>query len=215
MRFRLSNGDSISARQAWHDAFITGVGAIDIQESINSFNVQFSAKGSDGCTMDHCDKGKIQQVINTLRAEHNVAWAWGMMAYAPDGTENNKMLRNTLFPFLLSSVTSKKFNAYLSPVAGKLAYIAMADSAIEARSGARTKRRWQEMAHILKCSVDEYEKNWVGIFLKMKDALKDLDGVALPPIAHAVGLINDKADGDKDAVDDLAEFLQTPSACGM
>jgi hypothetical protein len=212
MKFTLSSGFAISARHAWHDAFLTGVGAIDIQEAINSFNVQFSSKGSDGCTMDHCDKGKIQQIINTVRTENPVAWAWGMLAYAPEGTENAKMLRNILFPFLMDSVTNKKFNAYQSIEAGKLAYIAMADSCVEARSMQRTKRRWQEMSLILRCTVDDYEHKWVGMFIKMKDALKDLDAIALPPVAHVIGLINDKASDEPFAALDLAEILKTPEA---
>ena len=211
MKFTLSNGYAISARQAWHDAFVTGVGAIDIKEAINLRGVQFTSKGSDGCTMDHCDKGKIQQIVNTIRTESPTAWAWGMMAYAPDGTENNKMLRNMLFPFLLDSVTNKKFNAYQSQEAGKLAYVAMADSCIEARSMQRTKRKWQEMSSLLRCTVEDYEHKWVGMFIKMKDALKDLDAIALPPVARVIGLINDKADGEEFAAEDLADFLRTPA----
>jgi hypothetical protein len=209
MKFKLSNGDAVSARQAWHDAFVTGVGAIDICDAVNSYNVQYTAKGSDNCTMDHCDKGKIQQVVNNLRHENNVAWAWGMMAYAPEGIENAKTLRNILFPFLMNFITNKKFNAFQSIEAGKLAYIAMGDSCIEARTMQRTKRKWQEMSNILRCTVDDYEHKWVGMFIKMKDALKDLDGIALPPVAYAIGLINDKSYGDLNAVEDLADLLKT------
>lgn len=206
MRFTLSNGDAISARQAWHEAFMTGVSAMDPKEAINNFNVQFSSKGSDNCTMDHCDKGKIQQVIYKLQIQKPLAWAWGMHAYSPTGTINQSILTNALFPYVMNSISTDKFNPFQHPEAGILAFVAIQDSAIETRSGLRASRK---VASLIKCPPEIYKKKWARRFRKMKDCLKDLDGDCLPPVAHVVGLLNDKAIGSYSAIADLARMLKT------
>lgn len=214
MKFTLKDGDPISARQAWHDSFVTGVSAIDARDAINNHNVQFSAKGSDGCTMDHCDKGKIQQVIFKISVSHPVAHAWGMIAYAPEGIENTTKLRNILFPYIMDSISNDKFNAFQSPIAGRIAFIAIQDAAVEARTNQRTKRRWTEMSSALGVTPTEYEKVWLNRFIKAKDALKDLDAICLPPVAHLVHLLVKKAESGPsellDIVEDIARFIKTP-----
>lgn len=210
MKFELSSGIAIGARQAWHDAFDADVKAIDICEIANSFGVQFSAKGGDGKTMDHCDKGKIQQIVHKVKVENTVAWAWGMLAYAPEGTENMSLLRNILLDYAFKAVQSEKLNPYLTSQCGHLAFIAIADAAVEARTGTRLRRKRADMAGLLKCSVEEYLSKWVPVFFKMKDALKDLDAIALPPVADVIWLIVDKAGGDVNATADLMRALKAP-----
>lgn len=214
MRFIKDCGFGMSARQAIHDAFDPCIRSIDIRDAINSFGVQHTAKGSDNCTMDHCDKGKIQQVVYALKLSDPAAWAWAMYAHAPEGVENVKLLRNALFEYVMKGVSNDSFNAFLSAEAGRMAYIAIYDAAIESRrgDGTRYKRGWQEMSYEIRCSPDDYEKKWRFIFYKMKDLLKDLDGRCLPPVAHVIGLIGDKARDEPFATVDLAEMLKTPEA---
>ncbi len=211
MRFENSSGGAIGARFAWHEAFNSDVSGIDIREIANSSGVQFSAKGGDGKTMDHCDKGKIQQIIHTIKHQNKSAWAWGMLAYAPEGSENISLLRSILLDFAFKAVQSEKLNPYLSAQCGHLAFIAIADAAIEANTGRRYRRLRSDMAKLLKCSVDDYLKNWSKIFFKMKDALKDLDAIALPPVADVVWLIIDKANGEPMACEDLQAAMKTPA----
>jgi hypothetical protein len=211
MRFENSSGGAIGARFAWHEAFNSDVSGIDIREIANSSGVQFSAKGGDGKTMDHCDKGKIQQVVNTIKHQNKSAWAWGMLAYAPEGSENISVLRNILLEFAFKAVQSEKLNPFMTPQCGHLAFIAIADSTIEARTGKRYRRLRADMAQLCRCSVDDYLKKWSPTFFKMKDALKDLDAIALPPVADVVWLIIDKANGDGMAEYDLRAAMKTPA----
>lgn len=210
MKFETSSGDAISARYAWHAAFDSGVVGIDIRDIVNSCGVQFTARGGDGKTMDHCEKGKIQQVIHGIRVTDKAAWAWGMLAYAPEGTENIALLRNILLDFAFKAVQTEKLNPYMTPQCGHLAFIAISDAAIESRTGERYRRKRADMAALLECSVDDYLQRWGKVFFKMKDALKDLDEIALPPVAKVIGLIIDKAGGDCGAINDLQKAMRAP-----
>ncbi len=211
MRFETANGNAMSARQAWHDAYVTGIKAIDYAELANGAGVQYTTKGSDNCTMHHCDKGKVQQVIHTLKMTERNAWAWGMFAYAPDGTETASMLLNILFRFAMQSVKTDSFNPFLSVECGRLAFIAVNDAAKEGRTGIRGRRKWDEMAAYCRCSVDDYKDKWMPIFFKMKDSVRDLDAVALPPVASLVWTLIDKSNGELSAAQDLQKTLKTAS----
>lgn len=209
MKFELSSGAAMSARQAWHDAFVSGVGSIDIREVLNTMGVQFSAKGGDNCTMEHCDKGKIQQVIHNIKMDNKTAWAWGMFAYAPIGTENQATLMNILLPFALNAVKTDKFNPFESADCGRLAFAAIGDARIEAVTDKRHRRKRSEVAAFCRCSVEEYEKHWMPIFFKMKDAVRDLSAIALPPVAKVVWQIVDKKNGEHGAAEDLRGSMKT------
>ncbi len=209
MRFETANHNAMSARQAWHDAFVTGIRAIDYVELANGAGVQFTAKGSDNCTMDHCDKGKIQQVIHTLKMTQRNAWAWGMFAYSPEGTETASMLMNILFRFALESVKTETFNPFLSAECGRIAFVAVNDAAQEGRMDKRKRRNWSEMAILCRCTVEVYEKTWMPIFFKMKDSVRDLDAIALPPVANMVWTLIDKSNGEIGATEDLQKHLKT------
>lgn len=67
------------------------------------------------------------------------------------------------------------------------------------------------MAKLLKCTTDDYLRGWSPIFFKMKDALKDLDAIALPSVADVVWLIIDKASGEAVASEDLRAAMKTPA----
>ncbi len=211
MKFVNSEGFAAGARQAWHEAFDPGISSIDMREILNSYGVQFTAKGGDGKTMDHCDKGKIQQVVHTIKVKDKVAWAWGMWAYSPQQFGDTSEIKSLLLGYAFNAVQTDKFNPYLVAEAGHLAFIAMQDAAVEGRTGERYRRKRVDMARLLKCSADEYLKRWVPIFFKMKDALKDLDAIALPPVAEAIWLLVDKSNGEFSATGDLADALKTPA----
>jgi hypothetical protein len=205
----------MGARAAWHWAFDSGINSIDMREVLDHFGVQFSAKGADGQIMAHCEKARIQQVIYKLRIQHRAAWAWGMTAYAPDGSENISLLRNILLEFAFRAVATPKFNPYMSHEAGKIAFIAISDAAIESRrgDGQRYKRKRSDMAAMLRCDVEAYKRDWSPKLYAMKDALKDLDGVCLPPVFDALAMMADKAlrPGDSEAIDDFATAMKTPA----
>ncbi len=219
MKFQLSSGNAMSARQAWHDAFVTDIKAIDYVEIANGSGVQYTAKGSDNCTMNHCDKGKIQQVISNLKSHNLIAWAWGMWSYAPEGTENANTLINILFKFAMGCVNAKhleaigKKSAYESMQCGKLARIALEHAKVEADAQQRFSYSRADMARLLHVSVEDYRKLYLRIFISMKDALHDLDAIALSPVATVVWVLIDKDSGDFDerctAIGDLQKRMKT------
>ncbi len=209
MNFQTSNGNAMSARQAWHDAFVSGVGSIDTREVLNTLGVQFTAKGGGSCTMEHCDKGKIQQAIHNLRMKSLLAWAWGMYAYAPDGTENVNLLKGILFPHAMRAVTNDAFNPFLFAICGDIVELALNDAKVEANTDKRLLRRSADMSEALCCSEDEYIARWRPIFFIMKDSLRELSAVALPPIAQVVWLIVDKQCGEPGASVELQKAMKT------
>lgn len=211
MKFEKSSGFAMGARQAWHEAFDPGINSIDMREVLNSYGVQFTAKGGEGRIMDHCDKGKIQQVIHSVKIANPMAWAWGMWAYAPQQFGDTSEIKNLLLGCAFRSVQTEKFNPYLVAEVGHLAFIAMQDAAVEGRTGERYRRKRADMAKLCRCDTDTYLKKWVPLFFKMKDALKDLDAIALPPVAEAIWLLVDKAEGELGAAYDLATAMKTPA----
>lgn len=216
MKFVSSSGQAIAARHAWHEAFNSNITSIDMREVANHFGVQFSCKGGDNNIMDHCDKGKIQQIINTVRNQNQNAWAWGMFAYSPEQFGNTSSIRNILFRFAMDAVTHSKFNAFQSHPCGKLAFLAMQDASIESRTGARRKRKRVDVANLLGIDEETYKREWMSRFVKMKDVLKDLDAIALPPVSSVVWMLIDKAQGSDSesaiASDDLRRALITPES---
>lgn len=209
-----NNGMAVSAAWVWHEAFNTGVTSIDYREVLNTFGVQFSAKGGDNKTMDHCEKGIIQQAIEKLKHENHVAWAWGMHAYAPDGSANKILLTSVLFGYIMGWMPDNTKIGGDQFILGSLAWIAIQDAKTESHTSDRVKRKAVDMAQLVKVSQDDYEKVWRWRFFLMKDHLKDLSGQALPPIANVIWAMVDKKDGDfaerMNASEDLIDMLKMP-----
>ena len=214
MRFRASQDGNISARQFIHDAFVSDIKAIDYVAG-----VQYTAKGSDNCTMSHCDKGKVQQVLSNIKAENKTGWAWAMWSFAPTGTENANTLINILFAHAMGAATKShlaaisKKSAFESMECGKLARIALEHAKIEANTQQRLAHGHADMARLLRVSVEDYRKLYLRIFISMKDALHDLDAIVLPPVANVVWLLIDKNEGDcverHNAIGDLQKRMKT------
>lgn len=204
-----SGNPTMGARAAWHWAFETGISSIDMREVLDSFGVQFTAKGADGKIMEQCEKGRIQQVIDRLKYENKLAWAWGMLAYAPENTVNPNELRGTLFPWVMNAVSTNKFNPFMSAECGKLAFVATHDAAIEVRAEGRYSRKRKEMAALLGCDVETYRNIWAPRLYRMKDRLKDLDGSALIPVMDAIFLMADKALGHPGSDSQFIEAMRT------
>ncbi len=200
----------MGARAAWHWAFDPAVNSVDMRDVFNTLGVQFSARGPDSF-MSRIEKGWIQQAVHALKIKKPEAWAWGMLAYAPDGTENISLLRNILITHVFEIVRTAKFNPFMSSEAGKLVFIAMIDAAIEARrdDGKRCMRKRADMTALLRCTADAYKRDWAPKLYAMKDALKDLDAIALPPIFDVIALMADKAFGNNEAVEDFKFAMRT------
>lgn len=219
MRFRASQDGNISARQFIHDAFISDIKAIDYVELANGAGVQHTVKGSDNCTMSHCDKGKIQQVLSNVKAVNKSGWAWAMWSYSPAGAENANTLINILFAHAVGAATKsqleaiKKKSSFESMECGKLARIALEHAKIEANTQQRLSHSHAEMARLLRVSVEDYRKLYLRIFISMKDAMHDLDAIVLPPVANVVWLLIDKNEGNfverENAVCDLQKRMKT------
>jgi hypothetical protein len=219
MIFRASQDGNISARQFIHDAFVSDIRAIDYAELANGAGVQYTARGSDNCTMSHCDKGKIQQVLSNIKAVNKTAWAWAMWAYAPAGAENANTLVNILFSHAMGAATKShldaigKKSAFESMECGKLARIAIEHSKIEANTRQRVRHNRVEAASLLRVSAEDYRKLYLRIFISMKDVLHDLDAVVLPPVAALVWTLIDKNEGDvmeqRNAIGDLQKRMKT------
>ncbi|HMW73157.1 MAG TPA: hypothetical protein PKD17_15120, partial [Cellvibrionaceae bacterium] len=76
----------LCARQAWHDAFMTDLAAPDFATQAANVGVQKTARGANNAIVDHCERGFIIAAVHRLREADYIAYCWGMIAYAPQGT---------------------------------------------------------------------------------------------------------------------------------
>lgn len=178
----------ISVRKAWHDAFDPAIRTIDISDAINSFGVQYTAKGGDGSTMSHVEKAFVQQAIDRLRHSDPVAWAFGMIAYSPIKSANEKtVLHHHLHRVLIKFEGSERLDHALEARIMRLAFIAYNDVAHEDVTGHRKRRLYDDMAKSVGAKdAEEYEKEWHKYFVLFREFCKTLPGRALPPIGAAI-----------------------------
>ncbi len=207
MKFKLSEEKAMSARQAIHDAFLNDQRAIDYEALANGSGVQFTTKGADNCIMDHCDKGKVQQVLFKLQKRNLVAWAWAMLAYAPQDAISLKTAQCILIPYLFVNLRNKAFNPFQIDFYRKLCERAITDACADARAGRRQKHDRKAIAAICRCSKEDYETSWRFQYYRIKDMLVDLDSVALPPVGNLIWACIDKENGSITASEDLQKIL--------
>lgn len=207
MKFKLSEERAISARQAIHDAFLSDHRAIDYEALANGSGVQFTARGADNCIMDHCDKGKVQHVLYKLQQRRLVAWAWAMLAYAPQDAISLKTAQCILIPYLFINMRNRAFNPHEFDFFRKLCERAIHDACIDARVGRRQKHDRKALAALCKCSPEDYETTWRFQYYRLKDMLIDLDGVALPPVGNLIWACVDKENGSIAATEDFQKML--------
>lgn len=185
----------ISARHAWHWAFLDDQRSIDFRDVLNEWGVQFTARGADNRIMDHVEKGMIQQAVALLRERDQVAWAWGMVAYAPPGTAHGferSILCQWLREHFYAHADHVEFAGYRHTVNDvklrTLALIAALDVAHEDVTGHRRRRKYADLAKAASIAGGhaEYQRDWHRHYVFFRDLVKDLPGRALPPIATVV-----------------------------
>ncbi|WP_331352002.1 hypothetical protein [Cellvibrio sp. UBA7671] len=91
-----------------------------------------------------------------------------MLAYAPEDSENISLLRNILLDFAFKAIQTEKLNPFVSAECKRLVFIAIVDAAVEARTGTRHRRKYTNMAQLMKCSVNDYLKKWPPLFFGIK-----------------------------------------------
>lgn len=201
-----------TARQVIHDAFLPGPGQVDISE----IRVQFSGKGSDNKTMDHCEKGLIQQALQVQKVRDPLAWAWNMYAYTPPGTQNG-FERSKILQWLASTFRDQGYgNPFLDPTGAvmQLARVAMADISYEDVTRKRKRRKYADMGRMLSMDPETYEKQWHRHYVFFRGLCQRLPERSLPPIANIIWMILDKGSEDpveaKAAGEDLLRALKIP-----
>lgn len=197
------------ARQVIHDAFMNDVKGVDLGKRCLEFGIQFTAKGGDGKTLDHCDKGIIQQALAIQRVKDPVSWAWNMFAYTPPDTAGT--LEKTL---LLNWLVHRVNGATWDHLA--LARIAMHDISIQDRRESQVRRRKAAMAATLGVDEEEYQQKWHAQYQKFRARCLALPEKSLPPIARVVYLVVHKQHPDpaiaKRAHEDLLKALKMPAS---
>jgi hypothetical protein len=159
---------------------------------IGSGSVQHTAKGADGRIMSYVEKGMIQHAIALLRKRDNVAWSWGMIAYAPPGTANGferAILCQWLRERFYAHPDHAEFAGYRHTrddvkLRG-LALIAALDIAREDVTGLRRRRKYADLARAISVpgGAEEYQRDWHRHYVFFRDLVKTLPERALPPIA--------------------------------
>lgn len=202
-----------SARQVIHDAFLPGAGPVDISE----IRVQFSSKGSDNKTMDHCEKGLIQQALQVQKVRDPIAWAWNMYAYTPPGTQHG-FERSKILQWLATLFRDYGHgNPFLDPTGSvmQLARVAMADIAYEDVTRQRKRRKYVDLGRMLAMDAETYEKQWHRHYVFFRGLCQRLPERSLPPIANIIWDIIDKGSDDPEeasaARENLTKALTIPA----
>jgi hypothetical protein len=185
----------ISARHAWHWAFLDDQRSIDFRDVLNEWGVQFTARGADNRIMDHVEKGMIQQAVALLKERDQVAWAWGMVAYAPPGTAHGferAVIGQWLRDCFYAHADHAEFAGYRHTVNDvklrTLALIAALDVAHEDVTGHRRRRKYADLARAISVpgGAEEYQRDWHRHYVFFRDLVKTLPERALPPVATLV-----------------------------
>ncbi|WHI52697.1 hypothetical protein P3339_08035 [Microbulbifer sp. MLAF003] len=132
-------------------------------------------KGSSGRIMDACEKGLVQHAIAKLRETDELAYCWGMAAYAPPG--NRYKERAYLLNYMM-----KRFYSWGEPhdplKVGQLAFYCIHSVALRDVSGKRIDLC--QARKLLSCDKEEWDRKWRKIWVRLVRLLDPLPGIALP-----------------------------------
>lgn len=184
----------LTARQIWHDAFLQDVSGIDYCALITGHGVEYTARGADNKIVDHCERGLAQHEIAKLRQRDFIAWAWGMVAYAPPGSANESHfaalhgeLRAHFYAHLkpghefLALKYVPKFERQL-----KILCLAAIESAADTDCGRPVRRSREGMADLLGLGLEDYNSRYYHRYKALKNFCEDLAPRALGAVAPLV-----------------------------
>ncbi|WP_444901229.1 hypothetical protein ACJJIG_16140 [Microbulbifer sp. SSSA007] len=138
-------------------------------------------KGSSGRIMDACEKGLVQHAIAKLRETDELAYCWGMAAYAPPG--NRYKERAYLLSYMMAHFrTWDESHAPLK--AGQLALFCIHSFALRDVTGRRIDLR--QARRLVKCDKDEWHREWRRIWVRFERLLDSLPVRALQPLSFLV-----------------------------
>ncbi|WP_444886719.1 hypothetical protein [Microbulbifer sp. JMSA008] len=138
-------------------------------------------KGSSGRIMDACEKGLVQHAIAKLRETDELAYCWGMAAYAPPG--NRYKERAYFLNYMM-----KQFNTWGEPhdplKVGQLALFCIHSFAIRDVTGRRINLR--QARQLLGCDKEGWDIDWRRVWVRFQRVLDPLTGRALGVVERVV-----------------------------
>lgn len=195
----------LSARQAWHDAYLSDITGIDYAELAAGAGVQFSARGADNRILDHVEKGYIQAAVHALRQSDYIAYCWGMIAYAPDGWstmgEHAALHGYLRTQFFASKPGEGERYAHLwEHQLKQLARVAVMDAAAaDSRGGdteevakARRGHSYADLGALIGVTAQQYESTWRRHYSFFFEECQGLPERALPAVAAVVNTWKEK-----------------------
>ncbi|WNZ54803.1 hypothetical protein QT397_18230 [Microbulbifer sp. MKSA007] len=139
-------------------------------------------KGSSGRIMDACEKGLVQHAIAKLRETDELAYCWGMAAYAPPG--NRYKERAYLLNYMM-----KRFYSWGEPhdplKAGQLALFCIHSFALRDVTGRRVDLR--QARQLLGCDICGWNQDWRRVWIRMERLLDPLPRRALMGMEYFLG----------------------------
>ncbi|WP_444946433.1 hypothetical protein ACJJIP_06390 [Microbulbifer sp. VTAC004] len=138
-------------------------------------------KGSSGRVMDAYEKGLVQHAIAKLRETDELAYCWGMAAYAPPG--NRYRERAYLLNYMM-----KRFYSWGEPhdplKVGQLAFFCIHSFALRDVTGKRANLR--QTRQLLRCDKYEWDQYWRKLYARLGRLLDFLPERALLQISQAL-----------------------------
>ncbi|WP_444958238.1 hypothetical protein [Microbulbifer sp. ZKSA002] len=138
-------------------------------------------KGSSGRIMDACEKGLVQHAIAKLRETDELAYCWGMAAYAPPG--NRYKERAYLLSYMM-----KKFYSWGEPhdplKVGQLALFCIHSVVVRDVTGRRIDLR--QARKLLGCNKEQWDRIWRRLWSRLERLLDSLPARSLEPIDEVI-----------------------------
>lgn len=175
----------ISARQLWHDAFDTFEVTESIADKLQTFGVQFTARGAANRVMDQVERGIVQSVIARIKDHDPIAYHWGMAAYSPPGFRTQIRSRAHLLQHLLAAHEEWEFD-FPRPQRQleQLAFFCLTAACTRDVTGRRIDLR--QARNIVGTDKKTWDQTWKHVYRRWEYLLDKLPARALGPVAAEI-----------------------------
>ncbi|WP_444941233.1 hypothetical protein ACJJI3_01435 [Microbulbifer sp. ZKSA004] len=138
-------------------------------------------KGSSGRIMDACEKGLVQHAIAKLRETDELAYCWGMAAYAPPG--NRYKERAYLLSYMMERF--RTWGESHDPLkVGQLALFCIHSFVIRDVTGRRIDLR--QARRLLDCNKVRWDGDWRRVWVRLERLIDPLPFRALRCVSEII-----------------------------